>query len=94
MKNTWKFMRVALIALVLVGFVGGGIAMAAGKPQTTCPVMGGEITSKDYYADYEGKRVYFCCPACKPMFEKDPQKYMKKLEEMGQTPEAVPEKKQ
>ena len=31
-----------------------------GHMQTTCPVMGNPI-NKDIYADYSGKRVYFCC---------------------------------
>ena len=31
--------------------------------QKTCPVMGGEI-NKETYSDYDGKRVYFCCPGC------------------------------
>ncbi len=50
------------------------------KPQTVCPVMGGEI-DKDVYVDYQGHRVYFCCASCKAEFQKDPEKYMKKLEE-------------
>ena len=48
------------------------------KPQTTCPVMGGEI-DKSVFADHEGKRVYFCCPGCISEFQKDPEKYLKKL---------------
>jgi YHS domain-containing protein len=59
------------------------------KPQTDCPVMGGKIDKK-YYADFEGKRVYFCCPGCIPEFNKEPAKYLKKLEEMGQEAENVP----
>jgi len=59
------------------------------KPQTLCPVMGGKINKK-VYADYEGKRVYFCCKGCIPEFNKDPAKYMKKLEEMGQAAETIP----
>ncbi|MDY6932759.1 MAG: YHS domain-containing protein [Spirochaetota bacterium] len=47
--------------------------------QIKCPVMGGNI-DKNSYQDYKGKRVYFCCPACKEKFDKDPDKYMKKLE--------------
>ncbi len=60
-------------------------------PQKTCPVMGGEI-DKSVYADYEGKRVYFCCGGCIGTFKKDPAKYIKKLEDMGQTPELLPVK--
>jgi YHS domain-containing protein len=57
--------------------------------QKTCPVMGGKI-NKDIYADYEGKRVYFCCDACISPFKKDPAKYITKLEGEGVVLETVP----
>jgi YHS domain-containing protein len=59
------------------------------KPQTTCPIMGGKIV-KSVYSDYEGKRIYFCCGGCPGTFEKDPAKYIKKLEDAGVTLEKVP----
>jgi len=62
------------------------------KPQTTCPVMGGEI-DKSQYVDYKGKRIYVCCSGCLEKLKKNPEKYIKKLEKMGQTPEAVPQDK-
>jgi YHS domain-containing protein len=46
--------------------------------QTTCPVMGNPI-DKQYKTEYKGKTVYFCCPECKPVFDKDPEKYVAKL---------------
>jgi YHS domain-containing protein len=42
--------------------------------QTTCPVMGGKITSTSFI-DYQGQRVYFCCPGCEGSFLADPEKY-------------------
>jgi len=57
--------------------------------QTTCPVMGAKI-NKELYADHNGERVYFCCMACPPQFEKDPQKFIDKLKAMGQETEKVP----
>lgn len=59
------------------------------KPQTTCPVMGGDI-DKSLYVDYKGKRIYVCCEGCLAKLKKNPEKYIKKLEKMGQTPDAVP----
>lgn len=59
------------------------------KAQTECPVMGGKI-DKQYFADYEGKRVYFCCPACKEPFLKEPLKYVKAMEEKGIALEKAP----
>ncbi len=60
-----------------------------GKPQTKCPVMGGDI-NREIYTDHEGKRIYFCCEGCKPIFEKAPEKYLKKMEEEGVTLEDAP----
>ncbi len=64
--------------------IGAGVIQgkAAAKAQTTCPVMGGKINKK-FYADYKGKRVYFCCPDCIQAFKKNPDKYVKKLERAG-----------
>ena len=28
--------------------------------------------------DYNGKTYYFCCPSCKPAFDKNPEKYVSK----------------
>jgi YHS domain-containing protein len=56
-------------------------APAATQPaisQKTCPVMGGDIDPK-VYTDYQGKRIYFCCPSCIDDFKKDPAKYLAKL---------------
>jgi YHS domain-containing protein len=49
--------------------------------QTTCPVSGKELKDKSVYTDYEGRRIAFCCEMCPPKFEKDPQKYLQKLDE-------------
>jgi YHS domain-containing protein len=46
--------------------------------QTVCPVMGGPI-QKDIFVEYQGKKVYFCCPGCEETFLKDPGKYISKL---------------
>ncbi len=56
----------------------------AGKPQTTCPVMGRKIDKK-IYVDHERRRIYFCCLACIDTFKKNPEKYVKKLLDAGVT---------
>jgi YHS domain-containing protein len=82
-----------VFALVLAAFVAGSVLpappAALAAAQTTCPVMGGNI-NKSLYADYQGQRIYFCCRGCDAEFKKDPAKYLKKMEDMGVTPEAVP----
>jgi YHS domain-containing protein len=51
---------------------------AASTEQTLCPVTGDKI-DKNIFVEYKGKKVYFCCAACKGPFEKNPEKYMAKL---------------
>ena len=46
--------------------------------QTQCPVLG-EPIDPNVYLDYQGRRVYFCCPMCKDTFLKDPAKYLATL---------------
>ena len=54
------------------------VAAAASIEQTVCPVMGQPI-NKELFTEYEGKKVYFCCPGCKEKFEADPEQYVAKL---------------
>ena len=46
--------------------------------QTDCPVMGGAI-NKAIFAEYKGKKVYFCCSPCEEKFKEEPEKYIAKL---------------
>ncbi|MEW6657078.1 MAG: YHS domain-containing protein [Thermodesulfobacteriota bacterium] len=82
--------KLVILTLVLALFLAGPVPAAApAKPQTTCPVLGGNI-SKNVYADYKGQRVYFCCKGCDDEFKKDPEKYLQKMKEQGVTPEKAP----
>ena len=45
--------------------------------QTECPVCGGTPISGDYYAQVDGKRIYFDKESCMSDFKADSQKYMK-----------------
>src|SRR6266567_7226212 len=49
---------------------------------TTCPVSGDKLgeMGKPYIMEYKGREVKLCCPDCKKDFEKDPAKFMKKIE--------------
>ena len=42
--------------------------------QEVCPLTGRPI-DKNFYSDYKGDRVYFCCGNCKAEFDKNPAKY-------------------
>jgi Cu(I)/Ag(I) efflux system membrane fusion protein len=53
------------------------------KEQTLCPVMGGAVNKK-YFIEYQGKKVYFCCPGCDEAFLKEPERYLDKLPQFQQ----------
>lgn len=83
---------VCALALLVAACDGGGQGGAPkGKAQTTCPVKGEKI-NKEIFTDHEGKRVYFCCPECVEQFKKEPQKYIKKLEDEGVVLDGTPRK--
>ena len=47
-----------------------------------CPVSGEKIDEKlKATYEYKGKIYNFCCPMCIDEFKKDPEKYLKKVEE-------------
>jgi YHS domain-containing protein len=75
------------LGLLTFGWSMPGFALA--EPQTKCPVMNGNVDTK-FYADYQGKRIYFCCSGCIEEFKKDPEKYLKKMEAEGVTPAKTP----
>jgi YHS domain-containing protein len=82
MKKSWLVILVVFTALSLTTVGWSQAQTDAGKPQTTCPVLGGNI-NKSIYTDYQGKRVYFCCTGCIAEFNKNPGKYLPKLEAQG-----------
>lgn len=79
-----KFALLALASLTVM-------ASAQTKPKTptkapakiSCAVMKGdmtliaEATKAKRFADYKGRRYFFCCPMCIDSFKKDPTKYTK-----------------
>jgi len=87
-----KMLKIMLVFLVVLVLAAGPAMAAEPKPQTVCPVLGGNIDKK-VFIDYQGKRIYFCCPGCPAEFSKDPEKYLKKIEAQGITLEKCPEAK-
>ena len=81
------FVAFALVAAFVLAF---SFAADAKEPnQVKCPVLGSKV-SKKVYTDYQGKRIYFCCPPCIQDFKKDPDKYMKQFEKEGVVLEDAP----
>lgn len=87
MKKTLIFALISIFFIPAVSFAKSGEL----KPQTNCPVMGGKI-DKSVYVDYQGQRVYFCCNNCKANFQKDPEKFFKKIQDEGILLESVQKK--
>jgi YHS domain-containing protein len=96
MKNL-KLMAGMILAAALVAFApssraDGTNVVAAIKPDllTTCPVSGDKLggdMGKPYVMVYQGQEVKFCCPMCKADFDKDPAKYIKKIQAAAVAPQ-------
>jgi xanthine dehydrogenase accessory factor len=56
----------------------GEVVTAASAETATDPVCGMivEMASSRHHSTYEGMDFYFCCPACKRLFERNPQEYL------------------
>lgn len=52
----------------------------AGDEMVVCPVYGTKIKKSQAFDStvYKGKTYYFCCAGCKPLFLKNPEKYLLK----------------
>lgn len=73
-------MNKALIVLASVVIAGSAFA---GEKTISCAVMKGskvdiaKATKSKMFADYKGRRYFFCCAGCPEAFKKDPAKYSK-----------------
>lgn len=84
-------MKKWFIAILLL--TAASFAIAEGKTQTTCPVMGGKVTAKSPHVDVKGFRIYVCCPGCIDKIKADPEKYIKKMKAEGVEPTKSPDGK-
>ncbi|HEU6448379.1 MAG TPA: hypothetical protein VFV23_08085 [Verrucomicrobiae bacterium] len=78
----------AVLVVPAIGHAGDTNSAAANKPKPdllkTCPVSGEKLggdMGKPYVFVYKGQEVKLCCPMCKADFDKDPQKYLKKIQD-------------
>ncbi len=44
-----------------------------------CPVMGRLVVAKGRSVTYQGQKIGFCCPPCLAKFNKDPEKFMRRM---------------
>jgi YHS domain-containing protein len=65
------------------------VTTAAAKPKPypfdICLIDGMKLGSMGdpYVFVYQGQEIKLCCPDCKPVFLKDPNKYLKKIQDAG-----------
>ncbi len=88
MRNIKRFVFLG-VAFGLLNFGGSMPGTAIAASQEKCAVLSGNVDKK-VFVDYKGKRIYFCCAGCIEQFNKDPEKYLKKMEAEGITPEKTP----
>ncbi len=80
--------RFTFFLTLLIALVGGSVhaadkeAATELKAQTHCPIRGGAI-NKDVYVDYEGQRIYFCCPGCDKAFLADAKAKLAEMKAKG-----------
>ena len=99
MTTTMKLFKVlagATLALAFLTTPGAALAVdqtnksTGSKPKpdklTTCPVSGEKLgeMGKPFVFEYKGQEVKLCCKHCRPDFDKDPEKYVKKIREADQ----------
>ena len=86
-----KTFKSLVVAAVLAGICAPLAALAGDAradkkdsyPLTTCVVSGDKLgeMGKPYIYTYEGREVRLCCKGCLTDFQKDPAKYLKKLDD-------------
>ena len=87
-----KSLSLGLVALSLcsISYAKSSSAKKAPAPKKAvvmCPVGNTEaMTGKnDPKSVYKGKTYWFCCPECKPAFDKEPEKYLKLAKKKSKT---------
>jgi YHS domain-containing protein len=80
-------LTVPFLALPLTVVAADTNSAAATPPKpdklTTCPVSGEKLgeMAPPYVFTYQGQEVKLCCSGCKKDFDKDPAKYLKKIQD-------------
>jgi YHS domain-containing protein len=77
-------LTIPFLAAPLASFAADAKAAAKPKPYTleTCAVSGEKLgeMGKPFVFEYKGQEVKLCCKDCKAKFDKEPAKYIKKIE--------------
>lgn len=78
-----SFSWTALFALIPLAIDLRPSASDSMYPLDTCPVSGKKLGSmgEPVTQDYKGREIRFCCKECPAKFEKDPESFLKKVDE-------------
>lgn len=80
-----------LIAVAGLLMCGAAAADSPGKVSNEmCPVLTDQHIDPEIFTDYEGQRVYFCCPRCKKKFIENPAAYMGNLPQFASNVHSEP----
>lgn len=72
-----------ITTLITLAVCGAAIATPKNPTTISCAVMSNNkvnianATKKHMYADYKGRRYFFCCAGCPAAFKADPAKFAK-----------------
>tara|TARA_R110002049_G_scaffold66647_3_gene173898 strand:- start:735 stop:1004 length:270 start_codon:yes stop_codon:yes gene_type:complete len=87
MKKTTTFILATLIAAFILSVAPSISAHDEHKHEKTykpgtCVVSGDDLEEmgKPFVFNHEGKEIKLCCKSCRKDFDKDPGKYLRKLE--------------
>jgi YHS domain-containing protein len=87
LKTTARIMlAIGLVAFAQSSRADGTNSVSAAKPDLlkNCPVSGEKLggdMGKPYAFVYQGQEVKLCCPDCKEEFDKNPAKFLKKIQD-------------
>ncbi len=81
--------RIFLVMMVVL-LAGAAHADAPADMNEWCPIMPDERAKPQYYADYEGARIYSCCGRCRGRFERNPEGFPEALALAQARAEATP----
>ena len=88
-RSLWKTVIGAAAGLAVVALAAAGHAEGKNEkpkpyPLKTCIVSGEKLDGemgKAYLFTYQGREIKLCCKSCLKDFDKEPSKYLKKIEE-------------
>lgn len=76
-------MKQLLTLAMVISISVTAFAQSKTPKEIACPIMAdhkvniAKATKEKMFADYKGRRYFFCCAGCKPAFNKNPGKYAK-----------------